>query len=360
MRASVPSVVPLTWLCAACGALLGLLCSCTDHITVGKQDLAGGGDASKVTDAGVLSMVCDQSIPLTPSVNSGSMVSEVVPGANACEIAVDPAGLLVAACASSNATTVGVDALAPGQSQELFVQKRATNGSLVFHTPIAGITPSAIEVTASGDTFVLGALNPPSDADPGFSLVRLTPTGDIAWNKKFYKMYDGANAHGALAIAADGTLWITGSTNFIAAQFDASGNELQTIWLKSGGEQRWGAGQAIRILDNGDVLVAGVFNQPIDLGGGLLGNDASTESSGFWVRYTTSGQYAAGQVFAPSFVDNVGLANGPNRSIVIAGTMNAATVGVFGCSMPNSDIAPGFIAKLDDSLSVEWAKLVPA
>ncbi len=104
-----------------------------------------------------------------------------------------------------------------------------------------------------------------------------------------------------------------------------------------------------------------MFNQPIDVGGGLLGNDADAQSSGFLARYSSSGQYVTSQVFARnSGVQNVKLANGPGGTSVLTGNLNGATPRVFGCSMPDSTFAPGFVAKLDASLSVEWAKLMPA
>ena len=360
MRSALQSKLPVTSRCLGAVALMGCLVGCTDHITVGWRNPSDL-DATATSDGSELSIGCTEITQLKPVVDLGTVVSEVVPGANACEIAVDPAGLVVAACASWIPATVGVDTLAPGQTQELFVQKRTTNGTLIFHTPIAGVVPQAVAAAESGDTFVLGLLYPTTTSDSGFSLTRLTPAGDIAWMNTYYKMYDGANARGALAAAVDGTLWVTGSTNFIAAQFDASGNQLQTWTLKSGGNPGWGAGQAVVILDNGDILVAGVFNQAVDFGGGLLGDDAGSTASGFSARYTASGQYVTSQVFAPSGnVQDVGLASGPGGSTVLTANLNDAAPSVFGCSTPDSTVAGGFVAKLDDSLAVEWARLIPA
>ena len=341
-------------------ALLAALGSCSAHIPVDQVPSEGtGGNPGTDSSFGDNLPKCTNT-QLQPVANPGTVASEVIPAAYACEIAVDPAGLRVAACSSADPVTVGVTAIPPGQNTEAFVQKRATDGTLIFRTPIAGLAPRAVAAAASGETFVLSPTDPASDQDPGFLLVKLTPTGDIAWKNEFYKMYDGVGAYGALAVASDGTVWVTGSTDFIAAQYDASGNELQRIAMQVGGNDGWGAGQAIRVLDNGDLLVAGVFLSPIDLGGGQLGNAADTLYSGFLVRYTSSGRYVTSQVFSGNTgVQAVGLATGPNGSIVLTGNLNGKP-SVFGCTGPDSGVAPGFVAKLNDSLAAEWTSIVPS
>jgi hypothetical protein len=114
------------------------------------------------------------------------------------------------------------------------------------------------------------------------------------------------------------------------------------------------------MLDNGNILVSGVLSQPIDFGGGLLGGDAGYQTSGFLARYTALGQYVTSQVFAANGVLNAGLANGPGGSIVLTGNLAGTTPSIFACSSPDTSFAPGFVAKLDDSLSVGWARLMPA
>jgi hypothetical protein len=342
-------------------ACIGLLCGCADVITVGKQntdDIPADGPPNGAE----LSIGCNETTRLKPVAARARLASEVVPGAKGpCQITLDPAGLLLSACASSVPTAVGVDALPSGQSQELFVRKRARDATSLFRTPIAGIAALAFEVAATGDAFVIGSREPASDANSEYSLVRLGPRGEIAWQQAYYKMYDGANASAALRIAADGTLWVTGSTNFVAAQFDASGVEQQKWSFKHGGDPGWGAGEAIRILDNGDVLIAGVLKRPTDFGGGVLGEDTDTQPSGFLVRYSASGEYLTGQVFAPSGgVKDVGLASGLDGGVLLTANLNGGSLAVFDCVSPNPSAERGFIAKLDKQLSVEWATFISA
>ncbi|HMA96542.1 MAG TPA: hypothetical protein VKP30_27845, partial [Polyangiaceae bacterium] len=174
-----------------------------------------------------------------------------------------------------------------------------------------------------------------------------------------YKLYDTTVAKGALMAASDGTVWVTGSTNFAAAQFDGSGNELQRIMVASDGNPGWGSGQAIRTLSNGDVLIAGVLKRPVDFGGGMLGAAADTFSSGFLARFTPSGQYVTSQIFGQNTgVDGMGLAVGADGGIVLSGNLNGAK-SIFGCSS-TAQMAPGFVAKLDEALQVQWATLIPA
>ncbi|HEY5960633.1 MAG TPA: hypothetical protein VIV60_28965, partial [Polyangiaceae bacterium] len=370
-------------------AAVAYVCGCSDNIVVGDEELrdagaelgkgdgavndggssvaGNGADPGSEANRGIpltpivpFAIGCNDSHELTPIVTPTISWKDAIADANACDLAADATSGVVMACASSNPTTVGVAALPAGQNKEMFVQKRAPNGGgLLFNTPVAGLSPLDIAPSGSGDTFVLGAMNPATDQDPALGLVKITSTGSIAWNKKFYKLYDTTLAYGALAVANDGTVWVTGSTNFVAAQFDDSGNELRRIPMASGGNPGWGAAQAIRILSNGDLLVAGTIDSPIDFGGGALGSPSDALSSGFLARFTATGQYVKSQVFNQnSGVAAVGLAVGADGSIVLTGNLNG-TKSIFGCSY-TSPMARGFVAKFDDALSVQWTTLVPA
>jgi hypothetical protein len=129
----------------------------------------------------------------------------------------------------------------------------------------------------------------------------------------------------------------------------------------AGDKAGWGSGQGIVVLGNGDILVAGVFSSPVDLGGGQLGNASDALYSGFLARYTASGQYVTSQVFGGNnAVQAVGLATGPSGSVVLTGNLNInGAPSVFGCSGPDSGMAPGFVAKLNDSLAAEWTSILP-
>jgi hypothetical protein len=129
--------------------------------------------------------------------------------------------------------------------------------------------------------------------------------------------------------------------------------------MLSDGNPGWGGAQAIRILANGDILVAGSINRPIDLGGGTLGLASDVLSSGFLARYTASGQHVASQLFSQAGgVQSLGLAVGPDNSIVLTGNLNGQR-SIFEC-VTTSAFAPGFVAKLDDALTVQWTTLIPA
>ncbi len=155
-------------------------------------------------------------------------------------------------------------------------------------------------------------------------------------------------------MAADGTIWLTGSTDFIAAQYDESGKELQRIVMLSGGDAGWGAGQAIRILNDGDILVGGMYKNNVDLGGGPLGDVTPPLSSGFLARYSATGKYVTSLSFSENTgVENVGLATGPGGSVVLTGSMNMSP-NAFGCSTPESGMQISFIARLNDSLAAQW------
>lgn len=137
------------------------------------------------------------------------------------------------------------------------------------------------------------------------------------------------------------------------------GNELQRIVIASDGNPDWGAAHALRTLSNGDILIAGILKRPVDFGGGMLGAAEDTLSSGFLARFTQSGQFVTSQIFGQnSGVTAIGLAVGADGSIVLSGNLNGVK-SIFGCSS-TAQMAPGFVAKLDDALSVQWATLIPA
>jgi hypothetical protein len=179
------------------------------------------------------------------------------------------------------------------------------------------------------------------------------------WNKKFSKLLDGTRANATLAVAKDGTVWVTGSTNFIAAQYDDAGNELQRIPLPQSITEPWGEGETIVILENGDILIGGYFATSMDFGGGPLGDAKNDMSSGFLARYTSSGQYVTSQVFAEKTeVQNVALTPTPDGGFVMSAALNGRS-NAFGCSLPEAVMAPSFIAKLDSSFAAEWVTFAP-
>jgi hypothetical protein len=229
----------------------------------------------------------------------------------------------------------------------------------VFHTPVPGVAPRAVAAAASGDTYVIGALEPVVNDDEAFRLIRLSPSGSIVWSNKFYKLLDGTAAKATLTVAKDGTVWVTGSTNFIAAQYDDAGNELQRIPFPQNITDHWGAGETIVVLENGDLLVAGSFQTAMDFGGGQLGDSKNTMSSGFLARYTSSGQYVMSQTFSENTgVGNVKLTPTSDGGFVMTAPLNGKSQ-AFGCAIPDTVMAPSFVAKLNPSFVAEWVTFAP-
>jgi hypothetical protein len=313
-------------------------------------------------DAGMSDVVigCTEEIRLSMTSNTAPRAVEMIPLAHACEIAVDSSDTWIAACSSSDPTTVGVSAIAQGQSREAFVERRAANGSVLSHTAIEGWTPVAVTSDSVGDAIVLAAPEPQTGQNPALHLAKVSPSGGIVWNKAQYKMAPGASVPADVAVASDNSVWVTGSMNFLLAHYDPAGNEVERVLLSNcSASDTWCPGQSVHVLSNGDVLLAGVFMQTLDLGSGLMGNASDTLSSAFVARYSSSGQYVASQVVAPnSGVSNVRLAAGPNGDVILAGE-NIAAAGAVGCSITPPAVA-GFVARVRDDLTVSWATLVPA
>jgi hypothetical protein len=143
--------------------------------------------------------------------------------------------------------------------------------------------------------------------------------------------------------------------NFLLAHFDAAGNQLETLPL--GADQLWGPGQAVRILGNAEVLLAGVFQQTLVFDSGTL--DAPTGSpSAFVARFSSSGEFVSGRVLAAdSGVNRVYFSRESSHGVVVGGS-GLTTPAVVGCS-----ISPGyldsFVARLSGDLTVNWVTLVP-
>lgn len=364
-------------------SVAGSLGGCIQHVIVGSNGTSGdgGGGASTVPSttppfvpttqaSSVTTTTASTTTPGDPSRPSHGCAPNTtfqnsprpanmwnVAMSASCRIAIDPAGLPVAGCVSRDPASVGVGALPAGQQTEAFIGKPAADGSWLFRTPLPGLAPLALAVAPTGDIYFLGSPNPPTAATSGYGLVRLTPAGTIVWSKSLYKLYPDA-LYGALTVAEDGTLWVTGGTDFILAQYDSSGNELQRVLPKSAVDPGWGAAQSVITLSNGDLLVAGFFKGSMDFGGGPLGGAGKTYTypTGFVARYSSAGEYLNSRLFAANGnVSGVGLVAGPSGSLYLTGN---ATQTAFGCTTPSWLQAPGFVAQLDDSLDFNWVTLL--
>lgn len=210
-------------------------------------------------------------------------------------------------------------------------------------------------------------------APPGIQLVRIARDGTCRWARSF----DNSFPHWPedTAVDSDGNVFITGfaqgSLDFgggtlafpalsrtYVAKFDPNGAHL---WSKrfqaitSGYDQS----EAIVAAPNGDLVVVGDSQVPIDLGGGLLEIGADGGRDIFAARYSANGAHVWSRSFTSGGYWDVplGVAVAPSGDLVIAGSGSGPLdlgAGPMNCSA-GLGTSCAFIVMLDDKGATLWS-----
>jgi len=188
---------------------------------------------------------------------------------------------------------------------------------------------AAVALGVAGDVFVAAGANQVATPAPGLQdlwLGRYGAAGNLLWNQTFD--CTGWVECGGIACDADGNVyatgWLRGSIDFGGGPLTSLGPPYHDIFLVSfsaSGTHRWSramgaewydGGTGITFDTDGNVVVAGYFQNPVDFGGGPLATTGYSDQ--FIARYQTDGSF----VDAIAYGSNAATADAANSVVIDA------------------------------------------
>lgn len=205
-------------------------------------------------------------------------------------VAIDAHGNVIVTGYFWGAMTCDGASLGSVASYDVFVAKWNADGKLQWAKPFGGLgnqNANAIAVDPSGNILIAGRFSGPFSTgvvlnhigNDDVFVIQLdengTPLHAMAWGT-------AAGYENAFALASDGSnVYVGGSasgasgTAALVLRFDASLNTLST---KAWGQTKYQAVQSLMVAGDGSVLIAGTFQEPLDIGCGLLTTDGMARS----------------------------------------------------------------------------------
>lgn len=296
-------------------------------------------------------------------------------------VAADGSGNVVFIGSFTGTCSFGGAALNSAGAMDVFVAKYAANGTHQWSKRFGSLGSDighGVAVDSGGNVYVVGEFLNAVDfgggalASAGSSdifLVKLSPSGDHIWSKRF----GGTGADMGYAISSDGSdnLAITGSFGFFGTAVDFGGGPLSSagqydvfaarfsatgahLWSKRMGGTGQDRGYAIATGSNGDVAVTGYFSYTAAMGGGALTSAGSADV--FVTKFSANGDYQWSKRFG-------GISSDYGYGVAIDGSGNVALAGNyrglvdFG-GVPLGDAGNGdmFLAKYSSSGAHLWSK----
>ena len=225
-------------------------------------------------------------------------------------VATDAAGDMVFAGYVKTSQDFGGQSLAGG-----FAAKWKSDGTLAFVKSISGgATPNAVFVAPSGDVYVAGEFE--GSADLGGGTVTST-----YWST-FFVHYDSAG-------------------NYIASKFYGGGN----VYCYS-----------IAVDGSGGIVMTGIFDGSFDFGGGGVSGPTfeGGQEDGWIARLDPTGGYVNAKRLAQAAVG--GAYFDATGNVVTAGSFTGTLDLGGGTPLTSAGSTDLFVATLDSSLGVKWAK----
>ena len=159
--------------------------------------------------------------------------------------------------------------------------KYDSNGALLWSQAYAnGFWPEGIGVDTAGNLYVAGDDNSGSSTD--YAVVKFSPSGDTLWSRTFDGPANSVDILRAMAVSADGYVYVTGSTE--------SGGLAQTDYA------------TIKYAPNGDELWVALYDGPasgndtgkcvlVDGGGNVYvtGTSPDADNDYLTIKYTPNG-----------------------------------------------------------------------
>lgn len=277
---------------------------------------------------------------------------------------------------------------------DVFVQKTDASGNLVWARSFGSDSfeyGTAIVADASGNVYVSGVFDAPTDFDPGAGVTTLTSNGgqdifvvklDASGNFVWAMNVGGAeyDESTALGVDASGNLYLSGYFN-ATADFDpgmgtyeftcmgANDNVIakyspdgDLIWAKHYGSPDFDAALAMRVTEDGTSYITGLYNGTVDFdpGPGTFEMTGSPmQNSGYLLQLDADGEFMMARNIAGSgAVTSYDVEVDANGNIYLAGNFNG-TVDLdpgAGTHEYTSLFDNGFVVKLDAAGDFVWAK----
>lgn len=262
----------------------------------------------------------------------------------------------------------------PGSAGIPFAAHIDNSGKVAWATPLpATWWPYAVAldgdelivVSASFDSPTLSAFS----YSASYAVARVSAQGTIA-ARRIFTYSDGVRPS---AVVVDGghLIHVAASTTLPPSSIPGINEAFELARLKpdlsvdkvtkfahTGGNARI---NALQLAHNGDLLLAGYFDNSVNFGGGALQTKnlgTYYACAGFFARLTVDHSYViATQVGGDNFADVLDVVE-QNGSIYVAGAITgAASVG--GVSVTGDAKTSGFVAKLSAQAKAEWVNVWP-
>jgi hypothetical protein len=337
----------------------------------GGVDSGGTGDSGGAGEPGAGGMPGSAGV-LEPAI-AWSLPSGDPLNATPPVLAASETGMIVAG-ATSDLTLAGVSAFPTGVLAEAFVAELARDGSVKWSTPLpdAGM-PSAVVVEENGDVLVLAPFIPdamslfPGQYADSVLLARLDASGNVLYQREL-AFGTGTIAEG-LAVDAAGAIYVAGSQMpqddfpneyVLFAKYDAEGLELWTKVFEHEGSTAYAS--SVTVAAGGDVVIAGVFNGSMNLGGDALETDAllgtSKMPNGFVARFNAAGEHVSSQSFGGTIFDGATALEALDDGDVLLGGWLSGVSTVGGQAITaDEEEGSAFLARLDAAGAARWVSL---
>jgi hypothetical protein len=261
----------------------------------------------------------------------------------------------------------------PGRAAVSFVARIATSGKVAWATALpANWWPNAAAL--DGDELIVVSASLDSPAVQGscysstYAVARVSAQGALADSKTFD--YPDTVVPSAVVVDGDHFIHVAASSRVT----DASSNTTETLELarlspdlsvesatKFPHTGRQARINALHLGRNGDLLLAGYFDDSVDFGGSPLQtkNLGSWYScAGFFARLTPKhGYVTAKQIGGDDFADVSDVVE-KDGSIYLGGAITGA-VTLDGISVTAASESSGFVAKLNAQGKTEWVNVWP-
>jgi hypothetical protein len=343
---------------------------------------SGGGDSGGAGQAGA----GESGSGGMPDHPNGPLLSVPAPGASWSLPSGDPfnatppvlassrAGIVVAG-ATSDPDLAGVSAFPTGVIAEAFVAELDRDGRVAWSTPLtdAGV-PSAVVVEENGDVVVLAPFVPdalsliPGQYSDSALLARLDASGKLLDEREL--AFGVGTILDGLAVDASGAIYVAGSQSpdddfpneyVLFAKYDADGRALWTKVFEHSGSTAYAS--SVTITADGDVIIAGVFNGSMNLGGDELETNALSGTSkmpnGFVARFTASGDHLSSQSFGGTIFDGASMLKALDDGDLLLGGWLSGVSDVGGQTVTaDEEDGSAFLARLAPSGAARWVSLV--
>ncbi len=342
---------------------------------VGPIDLGGG---VTCTDSIFVAKYSPTGAPLWARCTGGTRG-----GGGGRGIAVDAAGDVLVTGYFRGTVDFGGGPLASPDGFDVFLVKYTAAGTHLwskrFGSPIVGAlvteSGSGVAVDAGGNVFVTGMFEGTADFGGGpltsagqsdVFLAKYTAAGTHLWSRRFGGVYTDEGK--GLAVDPGGNVLLTGTFYATAdfgggplagtageaflAKFSPAGTHL---WSQHFGGVLSDEGRAVAVDGSGNVVMAGVFQGTIDLGGGPLTSAGGSDA--FLARYSPAGAHLWSRRFGgtSNFDAGNGVGVDDNGNVVLIGYF-AGTVDFGAGPLTSAGSKDAFVARYSAAGAPLWSQ----